>query len=159
MSASGYLNSGTQIVNFTAAATGAVTITSINGVAVPANASGFFSTKFAEGYLAELVLTASTGTVDGALQHSTDGGITFRTLPLKFAQVAAGPGSAMLAFKPMIGLSDIAYAGTPALTGAAVAINIPFQQKAVRLFLTLGTAGTTTGQLILTLNPKGNVLQ
>ena len=157
MSASGLLYPGTQIVNFTANATGAVTITGING-AVPASAA-FFALKMAEGYYAELVVTASTGTVDAALQQSTDGGLTFRTLPLKFGQLAGGPGSTVLAFKPMIGLSDPAYAGSPALTGAATAVNVPFNLKFVRLFVTLGTAGATTGQIVFTLNPKGQVVQ
>ena len=147
-----------QIVAFTVAATGAVTITSVNGIAPQPGMTQWFVLRFAEGYLAELVLTASAGAVDGVLRHSTDGGVTFRPLPLKFAQLAT-PGTAALVFKPVIGLSDAAFVPTGATTGAAVAANFPFNSKFLQLYLTLATPGTTSGQLIFTMTAKGNTVE
>lgn len=159
MSASGLIQPTTYNVAFTAAVTGAATVVSVNG-AVPAVTSSF-QLKFAEGYYAELVVPTSAGTVDVALQHSTDNGVTFRTLPLKFAQsTAASPTTAsVLIFKPAIGLSDAAAAPVPALTGAAVATNFPFNIKLLRPYVTLGTAGTTNFNIIFTMTQKGNVVQ
>lgn len=155
--ASGLLQPTTQVVTFSVAATGAATVTAING-ATP-TVSTFFALKYAESYYAELIVGTSAGTVDVALQHSTDNGVTFRTLPLKFGQsTVAGSVSALL-FKPAIGLSDAAQAITPALTGAAVATNIPFNIKAVRAYATLGTGGATTFTIAFTMQPKGNIVQ
>jgi len=159
MSASGLIQNTTQVVTFSVAATGAATITSINGQTPSQTA--YFALKFAEGYYAELVVPTSAGTVDVALQHSTDGGLTFRTLPLKFAQSAAASAttSSVLIFKPAIGLSDAAAAPVPALTGAAVSTNVPFNLKYVRAFATLGTGGATVFSIYFTMTPKGNVVQ
>jgi hypothetical protein len=159
MSASGMLQPNSQVVTFSIAATGAATVTSINGSTPASGAS--FALKYAEGYTAELLVTTSAGTVDVALQHSTDGGTTFRTLPLKFAQSASASATAssLLIFKPAIGLSDAATAVTPALTGTAVATNLPFNYKVLRAFATLGTAGATVFSIIFTVTPKGNVIQ
>ena len=159
MSASSLISPVTQIVTFSVAATGAATVTAING-ATPASGASF-ALPFAEGYYAELVVPTSAGTVDVALQHSIDGGVTFRTIPLKFAQSAAASATAtsVLIFKPMIGLSDAAVAPVPALTGAAVATNFPFQYRTLRAFATLGTAGATVFSIAFTMTPKGNVVQ
>jgi hypothetical protein len=157
--ASGLISPSTQVVTFSVAATGAATVTAING-AVPSSGASF-SLNFAEGYYAELVVPTSTGTVDVALQHSTDNGATFRTLPLKFAQSAAASTttSSVLIFKPAIGLSDAAAAPVPALTGAAVATNFPFNYKVLRAFATLGTAGATVFSIAFTMTPKGDIIQ
>lgn len=159
MSASGLLASNSQVVTFSVAATGAATVTLINGTN-PASGTSF-ALKYAEGYTAELLVTTSAGTVDVALQHSTDAGVTFRTLPLKFAQsaTASATASSLLIFKPAIGLSDAAVAVTPALTGTAVATNFPFNYKVMRAFATLGTAGATVFSIVFTVTPKGNVVQ
>jgi hypothetical protein len=159
MSASGLLIPSTQVVTFSVAATGAATVTSINGQ-VPASGTSF-SLLYGESYYAELVVPTSTGTVDVALQHSTDNGVTFRTLPLKFAQstAASATTASVLIFKPAVGLSDAAAAPVPALTGAAVSTNFPFNIKAVRAFATLGTAGATVFSIYFTASQKGNITQ
>jgi len=135
----------TQNVTQTIAATGAGTA---------------FVLKQAESYYAEVVLTTSAGTVDIALQHSTDSGATWQTLPLKFGQVAAAPGnSSPISFKTMAGLSDAATAFTPALTGAAQAANVPFNIAMVRPYVTLGTAGATTFSIRFTMMAKGTTVE
>jgi hypothetical protein len=145
------------VVGFTASATGPVTITTINGA--PATNTIFFPLKIAESYFAELVITASTGTVDAVLRHSTDNAATFRALPLKFTQLASGPGTAGLVFKPAVGLSDAASVTTGATTGTAIASNVPFNVRAVQLYVTLGTPGATSGTLTFTMAQKGTSVQ
>ena len=159
MAASGMLSPTTQVVAFSVAATGAATVTTING-ATPAVTSSF-ALNFAEGYYAELVVTTSAGTVDIALQHSTDNGATFRTLPLKFAQSASANAttSYVLIFKPAIGTADAAAAPVPALTGSAVSTNFPFNYKMLRAYATLGTAGATVFTINFTTTAKGNIVQ
>lgn len=159
MSAASILTPTSQVVTFSVAATGAATVTSINGT-TPASGTSF-ALKYAESYTAELLVTTSAGTVDVALQHSTDNGATFRTLPLKFAQsaTASATASSLLIFKPAVGLSDAAIAVTPALTGTAVATNFPFNFKTMRAFATLGTAGATVFSIVFTMASKGTVVQ
>lgn len=159
MSASGMITPSTWVYTFSVAATGAATLTAVNG-ATPASGASF-ALPFAEGYYAELVVPTSTGTVDVALQHSIDNGATFRTIPLKFAQSAAASATAtsVLIFKPFVGLSDAAAAPVPALTGAAVATNAPFNYRTLRAFATLGTAGATIFSIAFTMTAKGNVVQ
>ena len=106
-------------------------------------------------------MTTSAGTVDIALQHSTDGGTTYRTLPLKFVQSTAASATTVgvLIFKPAIGINDAASTPVPALTGAAVATNFPFNYKNLRAYATLGTAGATVFTINFTMTPKGNIVQ
>jgi hypothetical protein len=146
MSASGLLTPTSKVVSQSIAATGAGTA---------------FALPFAEGYYASLLVTTSQGTVDVALQDSPDSGTTWRTLPLKFTQSASSSATTSygLAFKPAIGLSDAAAVATPALTGTAVATNMPFNIKYVRPYVTLGSAGTTVLSITFTMTPKGNVVQ
>lgn len=155
MSASSLIQPSTQVVSFSVAVTGASTVLS-GGIP---NQTGFFQLKHGEGYYAELQVATSTGTVDIALQHSTDGGTTWKTLPLKFTQSAAAGSVSALAFKAAIGLSDAAAAVAPALTGTAAAANIPFNLKMVRAYATLGTPGATTFNIAFNMTPKGSVVQ
>jgi hypothetical protein len=101
-----------------------------------------FQLPVSDAYQLILDVGAATGTsptLDVALQHSPNNGVTWYTFA-KFAQVTAA-GQRSLVFTPQVSVNQAASEAAIANTGSAVAQNVPVIYSNVRVLATVG--GTT----------------
>lgn len=131
--------------------------------------SAAFTLPMADSYALFLNATAvASSSIDAVLQTSYDGGTTWLSLPLRFAQLTA-IGQTYLRFQPTMGLGESATGGTVAATGGVLAQNTPFigsvnstglntpqNIATLRLSITLGSAAANTYTLVAIMAGRGN---
>lgn len=121
-----------------------------NGALTATGAIGTVATlKLAESYLLTIFCSAvaGSGTLDLCAQTSWDNGTTWTNLPLRSAQVTAA-GTTYIRWQPALGFGEAASGGAAALTGGALAANVPHNPAYFRLY---GTIGGTSVTCIITI--------